>query len=192
MKNIIIYPLILFACAHYIPEPYWYSSTIKEPHGGHFKSTSDIPFVIIENSVILDSVQFPDSLFDSKSNFPYQINEFSDFILNGNEKYLFMYRNYMSTCCDSKDVGTIVFLIGINGENFDFNKSVILETGPWQLPHLVYWPKKISFYDIDNSMQIFAKDSEGKDYVFNGMISINRNWKLQDYFGSKKMLKEKL
>jgi hypothetical protein len=43
----------------------------------------------------------------------------------------------MSSCCGSKDVGTIVFTIGITNGKYDLSKSIIFETGPWQLPHNV-------------------------------------------------------
>jgi hypothetical protein len=55
--------LLIFSCALHVPEKYWYSSEIKEEHGGHFKSDSDIPFVILENVAIIESIHFPDSLF---------------------------------------------------------------------------------------------------------------------------------
>ena len=191
IKQILLISLLFYSCALYVPQKYWYSSEIKGSHGGHFKSDSDIPFVVLEEAAIIDSVQFPDSLFNKDASLPYQIGEITDYITKGNDKYLFMYRNYMSSCCDSKDVGTIVFLICIKNGEYDSSKSIILETGPWQLPHMVFWPKDITSIEVDNSLRIFA-EKNGKEFVFNGMININHNWKITDYKASKKEIESKL
>jgi len=191
VKYILSILLLLALCAAYVPEKHFYSSEIPGTHGGHFKSTSTIPIVILEKSIVIDSVHLPDSLFYRESAFPYQVGEIIDHISEGSERYLFMYRHYRSACCDSKDVGTIVFLICIEGERYNMKRSIILDTGPWQFPHNVYWPEKITSYEIDNSMTIFTKNHDGEEQVFNGMVTIDWNGTIDEYIASKKRLKEK-
>ena len=61
-------------------------------------SSSEYSGFYFENAMLLKNVDVSNTLFDTTV--AYGIYELSKYIKNGNEEYLFLFRNFISRCCD--------------------------------------------------------------------------------------------
>ncbi len=198
---VICFSILVFGCAsnrYSINRFIQYEQDGFLKNYGFVKSSSIFQDFFLEPVSILKNVSIDSSLFskDTIQGGFYKgsvILDLEEYIKKGIETYFLFYNNHITFCCDSRTVGSLIFLFKVDAGSVDLDKSLIARTGSLQLPHEFFIIEKLEF--TDSSFYVETKENVNDErhmIWFEASYNLKDSGDLSQYTKSKKDLESKL
>lgn len=152
---------------------------------GKSKSNSEYGIFNIEKAFYINNCYLEDSLFSTTKKYDgmsfSQTKNIVKYIIEGDETYLMLYRNYIGFCCDDVTEFSFYVLVNLVDNKPNKNKSIILDLGG-QLPYYTLNPDTISL--SENRLIFIGIDRDEVKTYFDISFIIDNSYSLNDYFES--------